>query len=507
MSTKIFKCTLQTDLIINQKAATEGNQQTLDFIPGSNFLGIVAGVLYEKLKPEESLYIFHSGKIKFGDAHPGYLHDNGKWQRTLRIPASMFYPKTQKASEVCYIHHVYDRAIDKEKLQMKQCREGFYAFEDKQGFPVNISKSFAIKSAYDRDYRRSADEQMYGYQSLDAGSIWFFEVSSEEDKWLEEISKALIEGEKRVGRSKTAQYGLVKIEEYKNPSTIPSDKEENETQEINPSELSDNSSFVLLYADARLIFLDEYGLPTFRPKPTDLGFEEEDEIIWEKSQLRTFQYAPWNFTRQARDTDRCGIEKGSVIYIKLHAGSSYSGTGSKFVGKYQNEGFGKVLINPDFLLSKKDSNGISLFKIKEKGNSNHTVTTDKTLEILTNESDTNYLNVYTYLKQQKEKEAMITKVYELVNSFVIGPGKDFKDEKFASQWGNIRNLAIQNDEINTRHNKIKEYLTKGIAKDKWEGNRYRSLERFLNKIKEKELDDNFARQAIINLANEMAKEK
>ena len=42
MSILKFKCTLLSDVILNQKAATEGPNQTLDFIPGSCFLGIVA---------------------------------------------------------------------------------------------------------------------------------------------------------------------------------------------------------------------------------------------------------------------------------------------------------------------------------------------------------------------------------------------------------------------------------------------------------------------------------
>lgn len=50
-----YRCTLCTDVILNVKSATEGNNQTLDFIPGNNFLGIVAGELYSLLKPEESL--------------------------------------------------------------------------------------------------------------------------------------------------------------------------------------------------------------------------------------------------------------------------------------------------------------------------------------------------------------------------------------------------------------------------------------------------------------------
>lgn len=49
-----FKCTLLSDVILNQKSATEGTNVTLDFIPGNCFLGIVAGVLYDKLPGAEA---------------------------------------------------------------------------------------------------------------------------------------------------------------------------------------------------------------------------------------------------------------------------------------------------------------------------------------------------------------------------------------------------------------------------------------------------------------------
>lgn len=38
-----FKCILQTDVVITSNAATEGFYKSLDYIPGSKFLGIVAG--------------------------------------------------------------------------------------------------------------------------------------------------------------------------------------------------------------------------------------------------------------------------------------------------------------------------------------------------------------------------------------------------------------------------------------------------------------------------------
>ena len=72
-----FKCHLHSDVIINQKAATVGNQSSLDFIPGSNFLGISASELYNKYSsdPYTTWLLFHSGKVRFGDAHPLYEKD------------------------------------------------------------------------------------------------------------------------------------------------------------------------------------------------------------------------------------------------------------------------------------------------------------------------------------------------------------------------------------------------------------------------------------------------
>lgn len=52
-------------------------------------------------------------------------------------------------------------------MQLKQCRQGFYVFKSNEAQKVEISKSFAIKSAYDRELRRSYDSQMYGYESLE----------------------------------------------------------------------------------------------------------------------------------------------------------------------------------------------------------------------------------------------------------------------------------------------------------------------------------------------------
>ena len=47
-----FKCKLISDIVLSQNTATEGSQKTLDFIPGSSFLGLVASQLYNQVPPK-----------------------------------------------------------------------------------------------------------------------------------------------------------------------------------------------------------------------------------------------------------------------------------------------------------------------------------------------------------------------------------------------------------------------------------------------------------------------
>lgn len=90
MKTLKYKCTLLSDIILTQNAGTKTQQGTLDFIPGNAFLGIAASKLYGTLSQEESLEMFHSGHVRFGDAHP--LSGN---IRSLRIP-SVYIIKKEK---------------------------------------------------------------------------------------------------------------------------------------------------------------------------------------------------------------------------------------------------------------------------------------------------------------------------------------------------------------------------------------------------------------------------
>ena len=474
MKRLVFSCKLLTDVVLNQRAATSGNQQTLDFIPGNNFLGIVAGRLYNELAPEQQLTLFHNAAVRFGDAHPTNDKD---CRRTLRVPASWFYPKGKSVTDACYVHHGYDRDKDEEKLQLKQCRSGFCLMEGTEVAEVKVERSFAIKSAYDSLMRRSEDKKMYGYESLNKGQNFVFEVEVDDEALASRIVEALV-GERRIGRSRTAQYGLVEIKQV--------------AAECYPEPLRSTGDICTVYADARLIFIDtDTGLPKFRPTAQDLGLDG-GQIDWAKSQVRTFQYAPWNFKRQARDTDRCGIEKGSVFVIHGAKGIPQH---SQYVGNYRAEGFGKVVYCPAFLDHDTSKNGKTVMRFVEPEKPDaRAIDIQPTTPLL------------RYVQQQKAKAECQNEIYNKVNKFVESYGKLFTGERFASQWGHIRTLAMEAGSAQQLKDSLfKEgqgYLVHGTAQDKWEDRgRLRCFKLFV----EHNVTDDLLRPTIINLAAEMAK--
>lgn len=499
-----FRCKLMSDIVLNQKSSTEGNNTSLDFIPGNAFLGIVAKHYRELSDSGLAMTVVHSGSVRFGDAHPTAGNQS---VRSLRVPAAYYYPKLMSPTERCYIHHAYRRDLDHENdghpQQLKQCRNGFYAFADNQGFPVAVDRTFAIKSAYDRDKRRAKDEQMYGYESLCKGAEFLFEVDIDENALakrgidisnLKKMISNYLTGTHCIGRSRTAQYGLVKITP-------------NEFRNVESGALKPGHTLVTVYADSRLIFLDQNLEPTFRPTAVQLGIAD-GEIDWTLSQVRTFQYAPWNSIRASRDNDRCGIEKGSVFVIRVPE-SDERQFESRYIGSYCNEGFGRVIYNPDFLAATPDKNGEIKYRLY-----NDLPEQPKSAEMQT--PPTHESQLLVYLRRAKTDADAEEFIYRKVNDFVDSNSKYFRDAKFASQWGTIRSLAMRyktyNDiktyVIGNNENDSNAYITHGVAKKKWEKFRRRNkLKDFVTLIyRENERFGDITCRAIINLSSEMAKQ-
>ena len=482
-----FKVTLLSDVILNSRAASAEPNKTLDFIPGNVFLGI-ASKEYGDFG-EDRMTVFHSGKIRFSDAHP--LVGGA---RALRVPASLYYPKLSSPTRETYHHHVLGEVTEEMRLkQLKQCRGGFYDFTSSPARKASVHMSFAVKSAYDREKRRAKDEQMFQYESLCKGMQFVFEVRVDPDVRPETVAhvRKSLSGIRHVGRSRSAQYGLVRIELMTEPVGLPASRVHSSVGGLH-----------YVYADGRLVFLDTCGQLTCRPTARDLGFEN-GTVRWDLSQIRTFRYAPWNGIRRSFDTERFGIEKGSVLVVE----SPEDAPTVDAIGLYKNEGFGRVLYNPAFL----DDPGLRL--------------ADEAPEVPWNSiesQDVDSSTLLRFLSTEALEGKYRAHIYRKVNDWMRRFSREFENDSYASQWGTVRSIAAKKHSYEDLMPSLfgrdqdqasldRAFLRHGVAKSKWDGDGYGGKkylflkEDFIETLVREGLPKDWVWKAVVNLATEMGK--
>lgn len=477
-----FKCKLLTDLVLSSRAATEGFQASLDYIPGAKFLGLTAGKLYDMDKQQRTLDLFHNGCVRFGDAHPV----TRQGERTYRVPLSWNGPKGKGLSEGIYLQHTFSDAMKKELvakgIQLKQIRGRFVSLD---GIAIKNRQNFSIKSAFDRETLSSKDGQMYGYFALQRGTEWSFDIDTDKPEY-ETLLRETLSGKHRIGRSKTAEYGLLEIDG--GTTATPTGGE------IDAGE-------IFLYAYSNWCFYDANHKCTLQPSAEDLGLPVGSTINWEKSQIRTRMYRTWNQKRSNRDADRQIIEKGSVlsatIPTAMDSGSFYSG-----IGAHRSEGFGRVLINPALLSSD---------LINE--NTRFTEETHQKEERHFNEQEkgANDDLVIAFLKSKAEVVQEQASVNQMVNDFIEKYQSKYRGI-MASQWGQVRNIAknvaspaILKELLFANEKDKKGYFYQGQSENLWrQAGRRSNLEEYLFSDSSK-IPSSSVLDFLVKLSTEMAK--
>lgn len=432
MRQRDFKVTFLSDIVLHGSSNSEGNIETLDFITGSSFLGMVAKNYDEFAKTFDTFDIFHSGKVRFGEATP--LFEN---KTTYKVPFCFFAPKLDSdKKEVKNNHFIdYDNQAELDK-QYKQIRSGYITSNLDY---INLDYNYSQKAAYDKKNRKSKDSSMFGYKAIKKGATWKFTIKFDKDL-DEKIEKQVVEnilGEKYLGKSKTAQYGKVFIEKLENF------KEENIENPI-------QNGTTFIYINSSLALFNEDGMPTFEPTKESLGIKNAT-INWEKTQIRTKKITPYNFKRQTNDYTRLVIEKGSVIALE-NAFNEDIDILKNGIGGYLNEGYGEVLINPSFLLKE---GSFSLNKTEKK---------EVKLDIQKEKVDDVLIS---FLGNKKESKNKTYSLGEEVQEFIEDNKTKFEMVS-KSQWGQIRMLVQFNQKNRDYVEKIKDFITHGTSKKQWE---------------------------------------
>ena len=400
-----FKVKFLSDIVLQATSNNEGKIEQLDFIPGNNFLGIVAKD-YDKF--DNPFSVFHSNKVRFSDAT--IVIDN---KLTYKMPLSFFHKKLD--DKTLYNHHLIKDFI--ELGQLKQKRKNYITRDLEE---VVIEYKYSQKSAYDKEKRRSKDSSMYGYKAIKKGTIWQFYITYDESVDMQKIKQSLL-GKQRLGKSRSAEYGLIEISES-------TKRDEVATKE--------SKEYDYLYLKSRVALFDKNNFPTFDVK----YLAENLKVIYEKTQIKTSTFTPYNRARQTKDYERAVISSGSVIVVEKLTPAQKEEI-LKGVGGYLNEGFGEILINPSFLFE----NEFNLKKLDKQTQKNSSSAKSDTIKFLENRQ-----------KNDEELVKTLQKVEENINSL-----KKVYSNITKSQWGRVR--AVLNSDDNYKDTIIK-YISKGVKK-------------------------------------------
>ena len=417
------------------KGKTEQNTQALEYIPGSNIRGIVAGSLFSQNADKNDINnIIFNGSVLFGDAH---LIING--QRSHKIPASYYYEKDNNT----IIN--FPTTDDFKSKKLKQQRAGYFIF--KKG-KLNIAKpnyGDSIKSSRNIEKRSSRKGGLYVYHYLKKGQSFQFEILSDNDKLLEKVNKVLHKQTKFIGKAKGAEFGGKVKFSFSKAEDVTIIK----------------TTGTILYADSNLCFLNEFGEFTARPTAKQLTGDDNAKIDWEKSHIRFRRYMPYNQFRQNWDAERLIIEKGSVFVFEKEV--EFKNDLSKGIGCFVTEGYGRVLINPDFL----NINSLNIVDITETSNDNQSHNNQKV-------SDKNYIK---YLQQLNKEQELSETIQKKVNEYV--EKKSFSKSISASQWSRVYNATKMITDNNSLEN-ILEDIQKGKSKEIWKNKDKKLIDDFLS---------------------------
>lgn len=341
-------------LIISESPATSGEHQSLDFIPGSTLLGAVASKLYTTFRDQQDQWlVFHSGKIRFGNAYP----TNAAAQPAWPMPLCYHYIKNTEPVENGKLSNVFNLSSlveEQQTGQRKQMRSGYIT---NQKYITNALASFQLKSAINYATGTAKESQLFGYSTLENNQWFCGEITWDEDlernhpEILAKVLQTLSDSNIRIGRSKSAEFGRIRVQLTDLPQ-----------QSIGQIPTG-NTIHIFCLSD--VLLRTEQGEPLLTIPPKLIGLEGIAELNVSCSFVRTRRYSPYNAARRAYDQERVVIGKGSVFTFRVKNGNNTQTQALKLalaqgIGLYREMGLGQIRLalqppvsqNPDLPVEK-----------------------------------------------------------------------------------------------------------------------------------------------------------
>ncbi len=335
--------TLKDDTIITATSKSTETSPSLDYIPGRQVLGCVASRLYMQLDNDAQRFdVFHGGSVRFMDAVPLHQKD-GRLSTTFAMPLSFHCQKGRRyADRKGLLHTVQNWStadIKPTELQFKQLRSGNWT---EKGEGVQVSSRSSMRVALKEG--RARDGFLFGYDAIEKGTRFLCRIDIDDEQYRQPIIQALGQ-EIRIGRSKTAEYGRVKVELVdipKQPVTMQ----------------TGTTKVVSLYFASDVAMINDVGAPSLSVEDIVQYFGAK-RCLFDRTFLRTRTYSPFHGFRCRPDMERQVFVRGSVVTLAFEELQDREELRKKIengLGLFCHEGLGSVWIDPGFLQHSKPFN-------------------------------------------------------------------------------------------------------------------------------------------------------
>lgn len=353
---------LLDEVALSRRPASEGAQPGLDYLPGANLLGAVAGALYAALSREEAWTLFHSGTVRFGNGLPLGLGGELGWPMPLcwcrEAEVSPLGEDGKLLSERVYnLMHCRDGelpyCLDGSARAGLPMPEGYVAAS---GSTFKPRLSFRSKASVSSQARRGVGRGCFGYESLAEGQRFVADITWDDTlpAPLETRLRAFFEARPILsfGRSRSAQYGRIRCRWAPGPSPLPA------SQALSRNELS-------LWLLSDLAACDPHGFATLAPEPEALGLPP-GALLPRKTFVRRRAYSPYNGFHKLYGTERQVIAQGSVLTYRLDqaldadAYRMLEARVARGLGLYREAGLGRCALAPALLATRHPQFGPAL---------------------------------------------------------------------------------------------------------------------------------------------------
>ena len=358
MRTLHYEILLKQDTSLPSPAGrrTGGASPSLDFVPGSALLGAAARY-YDDAAASLRWDLFHCGRVRYGDARLISLDDA---IGALPAPLCMYLPKgvESKGWDDTWVNFLCLDDTQRAAVQYVPIR-GQVAPD---GVIESVDPRYTLRTAVDYVQQRAQEGQLYGMGGLPAGTRLRGSIEMD-DGICSAAEKFLVEHLHDrplfLGQRKSAGLGLATLTFLRSADTQPTRGWQTSDQPVGAA------GMVHVWLISEICLVDpDTGAPTLEVDPTHFGLNPEaHHVVRRNTFVRSLRWTSFNRHRRRPDVEHIALKAGSVVTLdgfesaqQVNALRNHVACG---IGLFRAEGLGRVIVQPQVLLSKRANLGAS----------------------------------------------------------------------------------------------------------------------------------------------------